>query len=230
MKKIGLIGGMSWESTLHYYRAINQRVAEKLGGLHSAELTLQSIDFAPIAELQKQGEWDKTGDILAEAALACQSSGAEGVVLCTNTMHIVAETIESQLDIPFHHIVDATGEHLVANGVSKVGLLATAFTMQMPFYRQRLTDKFGIEVVVPDLLLQDEIHRIIFEELCLGKVLDTSRTVYQQAVDELAKAGAEGVILGCTEIGMLLEAKDASLPLYDSVDMHVDSVVEWALA
>jgi len=230
MRTIGLLGGMSWESTTEYYRALNEGVRDALGGLHSARIALFSVDFEPLEQLQHAGDWDAIAERLREAALAVQSAGAGCLVLCTNTMHRVAPQIEQSLDIPLLHIADATAEVLKAKGVGRVGLLGTAFTMEQDFYRGRLSGHHGIDVVVPDHDQRQLVHRVIYEELCLGRITDDSRRAYLDIVDSLSRRGAEGVILGCTEIGMLIRQQDTTTPLFDTTALHARAAVEWALA
>lgn len=229
MKTIGLIGGMSWESTVPYYRTINETVKEHLGGLHSAKVVLYSVDFAEIEHLQKVGDWDTAGRLLAEAAQALQRAGAECVVLCTNTMHKVAGAIESAVSIPLLHIADATAQAIRAAGVAQVGLLGTRFTMEQAFYKDRLTDKHGLQVLVPPPEARDTVHRIIYEELCLGQVRDDSRQAYQATMAALVAQGAQAIILGCTEISLLVGPQDASVPLFDTTAIHARSAALWAL-
>ena len=230
MKTIGLLGGMSWESTADYYRAINKGVKEALGGLHSAEIVLYSVDFAPIEVCQSRGDWDTTAEILVDAARRIQRAGADFLLIGTNTMHKVAPAIELAISIPLLHIADATGEALVKDGVKTVGLLGTAFTMEQKFYRGRLADRFGLEVRVPKKAARQDDHAIIYDELCRGKILGSSRQRYIEIVDQLANDGAEAVILGCTEIGMLIKPEDTPVRLYDTTAIHAARAVEWALA
>ena len=204
MKTIGLLGGMSWESTIPYYRLINEGIKQRLGGLHSAQVLLHSVDFHEIEECQRRGEWDKTGDILAEAALGLQRAGAEGIVLCTNTMHKVADAIESRCSLPFLHIADATGRAITGAGMTRVALLGTRYTMEQDFYRGRLTEQFSINCLIPEADERAKINQIIFEELCLGQFTEASRAYYAQVIARLAEQGAQGVIFGCTEIGLLV--------------------------
>ena len=229
MKIIGLLGGMSWESTLGYYRAINEGVKKALGGLHSARLVLYSVDFDPIEKLQHDGDWEGTAKILSQAALRVQSAGADFLVICTNTMHKIAPQIEAVLAIPLLHIADATAEVLVQNGISKVGLLGTAFTMEQDFYKGRLIQKYGLNVLVPDDEDRKIVHRVIYQELCLGKLKSDSKAEYLRIIDSLARQGAEGVILGCTEIGMLVSQQDTDVKLFDTTAIHADKAVEYAL-
>ena len=229
MKTIGLVGGMSWESTLGYYRAINLGVKQALGGLHSASIVLHSVDFEPIEKLQHQGDWDGTAEILINAAKSVEAGGADFVLICTNTMHKVAAQIEQSIRIPLLHIADATADVLVRDGVRKVGLLGTAFTMEQAFYKERLAEPHGLEVLVPDTADRQLVHRIIYQELCQGQIKPESRQAYMQIVKTLSDAGAEAVILGCTEIGMLIKQQDTEVPLYDTTAIHAAKAVEWAL-
>lgn len=229
MKTIGLIGGMSWESTIPYYRQINQRIKQQLGGLHSAKIILYSVDFAEIEELQRSGDWDKAGELLAEAAVKLQSAGANALVLCTNTMHKVAAAIEAAVAVPLLHIADATAEAIHAAGLKKVALLGTRFTMEQDFYKKRLTESYGLEVLVPDEEGRTLVHQVIYQELCLGVVNQTSRLQYQQIMADLVTQGAEAIILGCTEIGLLVSAEDCSVPLFDTTFLHAQKAADFAL-
>lgn len=229
MKTIGLIGGMSWESTQTYYRLINQTVREALGGLHSARLVLYSVDFAEIEALQHQGDWDATAEILGTAGQAVAAAGADFIVLCTNTMHKVAPSIEASAGLPLLHIADATATALIEDGVTCVGLLGTRFTMEQAFYRERLEAR-GIQVVVPDAPQRELIHSVIYHELCLGNIRPESRQAYLEVVNALAERGAQGVILGCTEIGLLIQSADTDVPLYDTTEIHAEQAVQLALA
>lgn len=228
MKTIGLIGGMSWESSAHYYRILNSETAKRLGGLHSAPILLHSLDFAPIAHLQEAGEWDVAGDRLAAIAAGLEAAGAGVIGLATNTMHIVADRIASAISVPFVHIADPTADALLHDGYSRVGLLGTRFTMQMPFYSDRLKGR-GLEVLVPEVD-QTNLNGIIYEELCLGIVREESRRTYVDAISRLAARGAEAVILGCTEIGMLIDDSVSPLPVFDTTDLHARALVEAALS
>ncbi|WP_068830600.1 aspartate/glutamate racemase family protein [Pseudomonas sp. BMS12] len=230
MQTIGLIGGMSWESTLPYYRQINETVRERLGGLHSARLVLYSVDFHEIERLQHKGDWTAAGALLAEAAQALQRAGADFLVLATNTMHKVADAIDSAVEIPLLHIADPTASAIRAAGLQRIGFLGTRFTMEQPFYRERLEQLHGIEVLVPDAAQRELVHRVIYEELCLGRVLDESRQAYRQVIANLVERGAQAVILGCTEIGLLVGAEDASVPLFDTTVLHAQAAAERALA
>ncbi len=230
MKTIGLIGGMSWESTLSYYRIINETVRDRLGGLHSAKVLLYSAEFAEIQKLQAAGDWGRAGEVLADVAKRLQGAGADFVAVCTNTMHVVADAIESAIDIPLLHIADATGEAIVATGAERIGLLGTRFTMEREFYLRRLADRFGLDVRVPGEDDRDEVHRVIFEELCVGALRPPSRDTYVRIIEELDGQGAEGVILGCTEIGLLVDSSDVSVPLFDTAAIHARTLAETALA
>lgn len=230
MKTIGLIGGMSWESTLVYYRLINQLIGERMGGLHSAKLWLHSVDFAPIAEQQRAGDWNAAGATLAEAARSLAAVGADCVVLCTNTMHIVHEQVQRACKIPVLHIADATGERIRTARLRKVALLGTRFTMEQEFYSGRLRECFGLDVLTPDAAGRDEVHRVIYDELCKGRILEDSRRRYQQLIDELSERGAEAVILGCTEIALLIDQTHSPVPVFDTTRIHAAAAVDFALA
>lgn len=229
MKTIGLLGGMSWESTVGYYREINEGVKQKLGGLHSAQIVLYSVDFDPIEKLQHRGDWEAAGNILTNAARSVEDGGADFLLICTNTMHKVADQVENAVNIPLLHIADATADVLVQASVRKVGLLGTAFTMEQEFYKGRLSEKYGIDVVVPDALDRKLVHDIIYQELCLGLLKQSSKQKYIRIVDKLTEMGAEGVILGCTEIGMLISQNDIVTTLYDTTKIHAAKAVEWAI-
>lgn len=228
MKTIGLLGGMSWESTQTYYRLINEGVKNHLGGLHSAKLVLFSVDFAEIEALQHKGDWPATADILSRAALSVQKAGADFLVIGTNTMHKVAPEIEQAIGIPLLHIADATAQVLKKDRVTRVGLLGTRFTMEQAFYRERL-EAAGIDVLTPDESQRDEVHRVIYEELCQGEVNPDSRHTYLDIVSSLSGRGAQAVILGCTEIGLLISQADTEVPLYDTTEIHAARAVELAL-
>lgn len=229
MRTLGVLGGMSWTSTLSYYRLLNEGVAARLGGLHSARLLLHSVDFAPVAQAQHDGDWDATLTILSEAAQGLARGGAEALLLATNTMHKVADELEQACGIPLLHIADATADAIRADGVSQVGLLATAFTMEQDFYVGRLRDK-GVDVIVPDATQPAEVHRVIYDELCRDVVLDSSRVTFREVIASLEGRGAEAVILGCTEISMLVGAQDSAVPLYDTTRIHADAGVDFMLA
>ena len=230
MRCLGLLGGMSWESTALYYRLLNQQVAARLGGLHSARLLLHSVDFAPLAALQAQGRWDEAADVLAQAACGLRDAGAAGLALATNTMHKVAGRIEAASGLPLLHIADATGAAVAAAGLSHVALLGTRFTMEDPaIVVDRLQHRFGLRVSVPDDEDRAEVHRVIYDELCRGVVSDMSRAAYRGIIDRLRERGAEGVILGCTEITLLIDAAGSSLPVFDSTALHAAAAVDWML-
>jgi len=234
MKSIGLIGGMSWESTAIYYKELNERVNKTLGGLHSAKIHLTSVDFAEIADLQKQEKWEEAGKRLGHVAKHLEAAGADFILICTNTMHKVAEQVETHITVPLLHIADVTGTKITENKLKKIGLLGTQFTMEQAFYTDRLAEKFDIEVVTPDLSKRQEIHRIIFEELCKGKCLPASKAFYLETIKSMEAEGIEAVILGCTEIGMLITENDLqqaglNLPVYDTTLIHVEKAVEEAL-
>ena len=219
MKTVGLIGGMSWESTIPYYRIINEKVKERFGGLHSAKIILYSVEFDEIEKCQSSGDWDKSARILGDAAKKLELAGADFILICTNTMHKVAPQIQAMINIPIVHIADATADVLEKDGVSKVALLGTRYTMTQDFYRSKLTDR-GFEVFIPDEEDVEVVNDIIFNELCVGKIKDTSRKKYSEIIDKLKDKGAQAVILGCTEIGLLIAQKDSSLPIYDTTEIH----------
>ena len=228
MKTIGLIGGMSWESTALYYRLLNQTIARRLGGLHSAQLILYSVDFHEIELFQQAGAWDEAGTRLREAAQALERGGAQFLVLCTNTMHKVANTITAGVSIPLLHIGDATADAIKKAGVRNVGLLGTRFTMDQEFYRGRL-ETHGLSVVLPSSEDRKLVNRVIYDELCLGEVRDDSRSEYRRIIADMIESGAEGIILGCTEIGMLISAADAPVPTFDTTLIHAEAAAEYAL-
>ena len=230
MKTIGLLGGMSWDSTIPYYRLINEGIKQQLGGLHSASLLLHSVDFHEIEACQSRGEWDKAGDILAQAAIGLQQAGAEGIVLCTNTMHKVAEAIESRCSLPFLHIADATGRVISAQGMRRVALLGTRYTMEQDFYRGRLEQQFAIECLIPDADARATINQVIFDELCLGQFTAASRQYYVEVIAALAAQGAEGVIFGCTEIGLLVPVERSPIPVFDTAAIHAADAVTFMLS
>ncbi|EPC7252498.1 aspartate/glutamate racemase [Cronobacter sakazakii] len=230
MKTVGLLGGMSWESTIPYYRLINEGVRDRLGGLHSAQLLLHSVDFHDIEACQESGEWDKAGEMLAQAALGLERAGAQAIVLCTNTMHKVAHQIEARCALPFLHIADATGRAIEQAGLRQVALLGTRYTMEQDFYRARLEEGFGVTSLIPDAPARLRINQIIFDELCLGKITAESKCYYQQQVEILAEQGAQGVIFGCTEIGLLLGAQDCPLPVFDTAALHAADAVNFMLS
>lgn len=229
MKTIGLIGGMSWESTQNYYKAINQGVKERLGGLHSAKIVLVSVDFAEIEELQRLGDWNKSAELLASAAKSLERAGADFFLICTNTMHKVAEQVQAAVNIPLLHIADATAKTLLLDGINTVGLLGTRFTMEQDFYKGRLIDHFQLGVVVPNEAEQTVVHQVIYNELCLGVVNPMSRECYLDIIQQLVEQGAQAVILGCTEIAMLVEPNHTSVKLYDTTAIHAEAAVDFAL-
>ena len=229
MKLIGLLGGMSWESTALYYRAMNERAKHRLGGLHSARILLHSVDFHDIEQRQHAGDWQGTADILTDAAVGLKAAGADFLVIATNTMHKVADEIESGSGLPVLHIADPTGEALVRDGISSVGLLGTRFTMEERFYTDRLEKKFDLKVTLPQEVNRNAIHRVIYEELCLGKVTDEARVLFRQVIEELREAGADAVILGCTEITLAVDATSSPLPAYDTTELHAAAAVDKAL-
>jgi aspartate racemase len=229
MKTIGLIGGMSWESTVPYYRQINEAVKQRLGGLHSAQLVLVSVDFHDIERLQHAGDWAAAGEVLARAARSVEAAGADFLVLCTNTMHKVAPAIEAAVAIPLLHIADPTATQIKAAGYHRVGLLGTRFTMEQDFYIGRLREQHGIEVLVPDLIDRADVHHIIYDELCLGVISAQSRARYREVMAGLVHRGAQAIILGCTEISLLVDDSDASVPLFDTTRLHAQHAAERAL-
>jgi len=228
MKTIGLLGGMSWESTAGYYREINEGVKKALGGLHSARIAMYSVDFEPIEKLQHEGDWDGTATALIEAARNIESAGADCLLICTNTMHKVAPQVEASIDIPLLHIADATGQVLEQAGIHTVGLLGTAFTMEQDFYKGRLADRFGLSVLTPNKEDRQLVHDVIYKELCLGNVRESARKEFLRVIDRLAEHGAEAVILGCTEIGMLVRQEDTDVSLFDTTEIHAARAVAFA--
>ncbi len=230
MKTIGLLGGMSWESTAGYYRAINQGVNSVLGGLHSAQIVLHSVDFDPIEKLQQQEDWPGAAAELIKGAQGLERAGADFLLICTNTMHKVAPEIEAAIEIPLLHIADATGEALKQQGIERVGLLGTSFTMEQDFYKSRLQQRYGLDVVVPEAQDRKIVHDIIYNELCLGLVNSGSRSEYVRIIADMARAGAQAVILGCTEIGMLVQQSDCEVLLFDTTAIHAEAAVVMATA
>lgn len=220
---------MSWESSAMYYQRLNQLVAERLGGLHSAQCLMMSVDFAQVAQLQKAGDWEQAGALLVDAARKLERGGAEVLLICTNTMHKVAEAIESAVSVPLLHIADVSGQAVQAAGVKRVALLGTAFTMEQAFYRERLEQRFGLEVLTPPEADRAEIHRVIYDELCLGQILDSSRARFVSIIQALMAQGAEGVILGCTEIPLLVRPEDVAIPVFDTTALHAQAAVDFAL-
>lgn len=230
MKRIGIIGGMSWESTQVYYQLINEAVRDRLGGLHSAEIILYSVDFEPIERLQVAGDWEGAGQRLADAARRLEAADADFILLATNTMHKVAAAIEGAVRIPLLHIADSTAQQIRADGIERVGLLGTHYTMEDSFYRGRLEEEHGLEVLVPDAPGRETVHRVIFDELCVGRIEPASRQIYRQIITDLAAEGAQAVILGCTEISLLVCDEDAGIPLYDTTALHAVAAVDLALS
>ncbi|UNM95004.1 aspartate/glutamate racemase family protein [Ignatzschineria rhizosphaerae] len=228
MKKIGLIGGMSWESTALYYQWINREVQKRLGGLHSAKMIVTSVDFAEIEKMQSQGDWDLAAKVLADEAKALESAGADCVVLCTNTMHKLAKEIEDAISIPFIHVAKATGEAILAENITNVALLGTAFTMEQEFYKSRL-EEMGISVMIPDERDRKVVHEIIYQELCRGMILESSKRTYCEIVEKLIAQGAQGVILGCTEITMLIGDVKFTIPTFDTTHLHALKAVDFSL-
>ena len=228
MKTIGLIGGMSWESTVSYYQLINETIKEKLGGLHSAKILLYSVDFAEIERYQASGDWDKSAEVLSQIAQNLEQAGADFIVICTNTMHKVAPQIQKTISIPILHIAQATADALLENGIKKVGLLGTKYTMTQDFYKEKLFEA-GLDVVIPDQAGVEEVNRIIYDELCLGQIKESSKQNYLSIIDDLKKAGAEAVILGCTEIGLLVKQEDTDVPLFDTTVIHAQKAAEFAV-
>jgi aspartate racemase len=230
MKTIGMIGGMSWESSIEYYRIINEQVKDALGGLHSAKSLMYSVDFADIEELQRTGNWEEATRAMIDAAWRVEAGGADFIIICTNTMHKMAEDIESHIDIPLLHISDATGEVINMQGLHKVGLLGTRFTMEEDFYRGRLEQLHGLEVIIPDNNDREIVHKVIYKELVLGKINLASKDEYRRIIARLVEQGAEGIILGCTEIGLLIKEEDSSVSLFDTTRIHAEAAVRYALA
>jgi aspartate racemase len=229
MKVIGLIGGMSWNSTLEYYRLINELVSRRLGGLHSARLVLYSLDFEEIEHAQRESRWDDAADILVRAGTALKHAGADFLVICTNTMHKVADVVAERSQLPILHIADAAGSAIVEHGIRQVGLLGTRFVMEELFYRDRLQKRFGVEVLVPKQKEQNIVHRIIYEELCQGRIEEASRQACLKIIEGLKEQGAEGTVLGCTELPLLIRSADVSSPLFDTTQLHAEAAVKLAL-
>ncbi|MCJ7660909.1 MAG: aspartate/glutamate racemase family protein [Anaerolineales bacterium] len=230
MKTIGLIGGMSWESSIEYYRIINETVRDKLGGLHSSKNVMYSLDFAEIEALQNQNRWEEATQLMIDAAQNVQNGGADFVLICTNTMHKMAEDVQKHIDIPILHIADATAETIKIKGLTKIGLLGTRFTMEEQFYRGRLESKHGLTVIIPSEGDREIIHRVIYDELCLGEIKSSSKDKYAAIIDKLIQAGAQGIILGCTEISLLVDDAQSAVPIFDTTLIHATSAVEYALA
>jgi aspartate racemase len=230
MKTIGLLGGMSWESSATYYQVINEKIREKLGGLHSAKCILASVDFAEIEAYQTQGKWEDASHILSQSAKDIESGGADFMILCTNTMHKIAADIQQSINIPLLHIADATAQRIKSRGIHHIGLLGTRFTMEEDFYKGRLIQKYGLNVIIPEARERQVIDDVIYQELCLGKINDASRRAYQEIIQSLIENGAQGIILGCTEIGLLVKQKDSAVPIFDTAQIHAEAAVDYALA
>lgn len=230
MQTIGLIGGMSWESSLEYYRLINQFVKEKLGGMHSAQSLMFSVDFEPIQQLQHKDEWEKLTEMMIDAAKRLEMGGADLIVICTNTMHKMAEAVEQNINLPLIHIADAAAEEIKKQKLKKIALLGTRFTMEQDFYKKRLADRHQLEVIIPNNEEMNIIHHIIYKELCMGQIKGASKKAYQDIIERLAQNGAEGVILGCTEIPLLIKQKDVSIPIFDTTTIHARKAVEQAIS
>jgi len=229
MKTIGLIGGMSWESSIEYYRIINETVRKKIGGLHSAKSIMYSVDFAEIEALQHHGKWDEATELMIAAAEHVEKGGAEFVIICTNTMHKMADEVQRHIRVPLLHIADATADKIKAVGMRKIGLLGTKFTMEEDFYKGRLTEKHGLEVLIPTGQDREMVHRVIYDELCVGEVKQRSKEQYLRIMDDLLRNGSEGIILGCTEISLLVRDEDSRVPLFDTTMIHAVAAVEYAL-
>ena len=230
MKRIGLLGGMSWESSAEYYRLVNEATRDRLGGLHSADCLLRSVDFAKVEAMQRAGDWERASALLAAEAAALEAAGAELLVLCTNTMHKLADAITAVIEIPFVHIADTTADAVHGRGLATVGLLATAYTMEQEFYVGRLRDVHGLEVLVPGEPDRKIVHDVIYEELCVGVVADDSREEYRRIIRDLAERGAEGILLGCTEIDLLVGPQDSPVPVFDTTRLHAERAVDLALS
>ena len=229
MKTIGLIGGMSWESSQEYYRIINETVEETMGGLHSAKSLMYSFDFEEIEKLQHQGDWDKLAELMIQAAKDLEKGGADFIIICTNTMHKMADEVQKNIQIPLLHIADAAAERIKKKGVNKIGLLGTKFTMEEDFYKDRLIDKYEIEVIIPNEQERQIVHEVIYNELCLGKINQSSKKQFKEIIQNLISAGAEGIILGCTEIPLLIKQEDVEVPLFDTTTIHAKAAVKNAL-
>lgn len=229
MKTIGMIGGMSWESSVEYYKLINEGIHQALGGVHSAKSVMVSVDFAEVEVLQKTGRWDEATQMMITAARQVEAAGADFLLICTNTMHKMADAVQAAIQIPLLHIADAAAAAVLDQGIHTVGLLGTRFTMQGDFYRRRLADKFGLKVFTPVAEEQDIVHNIIYDELVVGKVMPASKAEYQKIILKIADQGAEGIILGCTEIGLLVKQTDCSLPIFDTTLLHAQAAVQYAL-
>ena len=229
LKTIGMLGGMSWESSAEYYRIINEGIHAKLGGVHSAKSVMYSVDFGEIEELQRQGRWDEATQMMIDAARRVEAGGADFLIICTNTMHKMADEVQASVKIPLLHIADATAERVVSRSIKKIGLLGTRFTMEEDFYKGRLEKKFGLNVVIPNASEREIVHRVIYDELVIGVIKSSSRDQYKQIIDSLVREGVEGIILGCTEIGLLVKAEDSRVPLFDTTQIHAEAAVELAV-
>ncbi len=229
MKTIGLIGGMSWESTAEYYRIINEAVRERLGGLHSAKIVIYSVEFEEVGKLQREGRWDEATDLMIDAAKKVERGGADFALICTNTMHKMAEDVAASINIPLLHIVDATAEKIIPSGLKKLGLLGSTFTMEEDFYKGRLKEKYGLDVVIPGEAERQLVHNVIFEELCQGEIKDSSREQVKTIIKKLVDGGAQGIILGCTELPLLIRPEDCPVPLFDTTAIHAEAAVDYAL-
>ncbi len=229
MKTIGLLGGMSWESSSEYYRIINEAVNARLGGVHSADCLMYSVDFGEIEELQHQDRWDELTELMIDAAQRIERGGAEILLICTNTMHRMAPEVQAEIKIPLLHIADAAGEAIRSRGLNTVGLLGTKFTMEGDFYRKRLEEKFGLTVLIPDEADRETVHQVIYNELVKGQILESSRKAFIEIIHKLAKHGAQGVVLGCTEIPLLVKQSDVTIPVFDTTRIHAEAAVDWAL-
>jgi aspartate racemase len=230
MKTIGLVGGMSWESTAEYYRIINQRTKEKLGGFHSAKIVMYSVDFADVEVRQHQGQWEELTALMTDAAQRVEKAGAELLVICTNTMHLMAAEVAKGVSIPLLHIADVTAEAIKSRSLERVGLLGTRFTVERDFYKERLRQNHGLEVIIPDEKERELIHAILYDELCLGDIKETSKAKFQKIISGLEARGAQGIILGCTEIPLLVKQEDYRIPLFDTTALHAQAAVDYALA
>jgi aspartate racemase len=230
MKMIGMIGGMSWESSIEYYRIVNQTVREKLGGLHSAKSIMYSVEFAEIEALQHQNRWDELASILIQAARSLERGGADFVIICTNTMHKLYDLVQKNIQIPVLNIADATAEKIKTEGIHKIALLGTRFTMEEDFYKGRLIEKYGLDVIIPSSQQMETVHRVIYDELCAGKIRPDSKQKYAEIIGQLVAQGAGGIILGCTEIGLLVKPEDSSVPLFDTTEIHAKAAVQYALS
>jgi aspartate racemase len=229
MKIIGMIGGMSWESSLEYYRLVNQRIKERLGGFHSAKCLMYSVDFAEIETLQHQGQWDEATAVMVDAGRRIERGGADFLIICTNTMHLMADDVQKNIGIPLIHIADATAQAIKEKGLKRVGLLGTRFTMEQEFYKGRLSERHGIQVIVPDEEGKQTVHDVIYNELCMGTIKESSRARFKEIIAALGARGAEGVILGCTEIPLLITDRDTELAVFDTTAIHASAAVDFAL-